>query len=57
MTLKGIPVVIFSAADTPSDQRKSLSLGASAHIGKPCSYDGYLEVLREVVKMIPQRNA
>jgi CheY-like chemotaxis protein len=57
IALKGISVIVFSAADTPSDQRKSLSLGASAHIGKPGSYDGYLKVLREVVKMIPQRNA
>jgi CheY-like chemotaxis protein len=50
IALKGIPVVVFSAADNPSDQKKSLSLGAFAHIGKPCSYDGYLKVLREVVK-------
>jgi CheY-like chemotaxis protein len=56
IALKGIPVVVFSAADTPSDQRKSLSLGAFAHIGKPHSYDGYLKVLGAVVKMIPQRD-
>jgi CheY-like chemotaxis protein len=57
VALKSIPVVVFSATDAPSDQRKSLSLGASAHIGKPCSYDGYLKVLREVIEMIPKRQA
>jgi two-component system response regulator len=57
IALKAIPVVVFSAANTLSDQRRSLSLGAFAHIGKPSSYDGYLKVLREVVKMIPQRGA
>jgi two-component system, chemotaxis family, response regulator Rcp1 len=49
-----IPVVIFSTADGRSDIEKSLSLGATAHFGKPWTWDGYQTVLRQVVDMIPR---
>jgi CheY-like chemotaxis protein len=52
--LRDIPVIVFSAADSPDDRRKSLSFGALAHFGKPSSYEGYLFVLRLIVKMIPR---
>ena len=51
--LKQIPVVIFSTADGRLDREKSLSLGASAHIGKPLTLEGYEKALRHVVSMIP----
>ncbi len=53
VALKDIPVVVFSSADTPSERKKSLSLGAFAHIGKPSSYDAYVFILRKIVNMIP----
>jgi chemotaxis family two-component system response regulator Rcp1 len=48
-----IPVVIFSTADDRSDRERSLALGASSHIGKPRTLDGYQRVLQQVVAMIP----
>lgn len=55
--LKHIPVVIFSSMNAPSAQRKSLALGALAHICKPSSYEDYLEVLREIINMIPKQKS
>jgi chemotaxis family two-component system response regulator Rcp1 len=50
---KHIPVVIFSTADGLRDREKSLSLGAISHIGKPLTLEGYENILRQVVGMIP----
>jgi two-component system, chemotaxis family, response regulator Rcp1 len=50
---KHIPVVIFSTADGHRDRERSLALGASGHIGKPLTLEGYQSVLRQVVDMIP----
>jgi two-component system, chemotaxis family, response regulator Rcp1 len=53
--LRDIPVIVFSGLDGPDDRRKSLSLGASAHFGKPSSYEDYLFVVRQIIKMIPRK--
>jgi CheY-like chemotaxis protein len=53
-SLRHIPVVVFSTADTIVDRKTSLSLGAVAHIGKPADYFGYLIALRRIVGMIPK---
>jgi CheY-like chemotaxis protein len=53
-SLKHIPVVVFSTADTIPDRKTSLSLGAAAHIGKPADYIGYLDALRKIIGMIPR---
>jgi two-component system, chemotaxis family, response regulator Rcp1 len=50
---KHIPVVIFSTADGHRDREKSLARGASRHIGKPSTWEGYQRVMRQVVEMIP----
>jgi two-component system, chemotaxis family, response regulator Rcp1 len=54
-SLTHIPVVVFSADDTFRDKANSLSHGAFAHIGKPRDYRGYREVLREIIKILPQK--
>jgi CheY-like chemotaxis protein len=54
-SLTHIPVVVFSAADACRDKANLLSRGAFAHIGKPRDYQGYREVLRNIIKMIPER--
>jgi chemotaxis family two-component system response regulator Rcp1 len=53
-SLKHIPVIVFSTANTLLDKKTSLSLGAVAHIGKPADYFGYLNALRKIIGMIPQ---
>ena len=55
-SLTHIPVVVFSIADAFRDKANSLSRGAFAHMMKPCDHQGYKEVLREIVKMLPQKH-
>jgi two-component system, chemotaxis family, response regulator Rcp1 len=50
-----IPVFILSTADNQANIEKSLSLGASGHIGKPRTWDGYQTFLRQMVDMISKR--
>jgi two-component system, chemotaxis family, response regulator Rcp1 len=52
--LKGIPVVVFSTSARQIDKQKSLSLGALAHFGKPWTYTGYEETMREIVQLMPR---
>jgi CheY-like chemotaxis protein len=54
-SLTHIPVVVLSASDTFRDKSNSLSRGAFAHIGKPHDYQGYREVLRDIVRIIPHK--
>jgi CheY-like chemotaxis protein len=49
-----VPVVIFSTADGRRERERSLALGASGHLAKPTTWDGYQRAVRQVVDMIPR---
>ena len=45
--LHDIPVVIFTSSGAASDRRKSMALGASKHLTKPSSFDGFVEAIKD----------
>ena len=51
-SLTHVPVVVFSSEDTFRDKANSLSRGAFAHMRRPNDYQGYREVLREIIKLL-----
>lgn len=46
--LRRIPVVIFSTSSAEDEARDCLAAGAAAFIGKPSSYSGLLDVVRQL---------
>jgi CheY-like chemotaxis protein len=45
----GIPVVVFSSSDRPSDRTQSLDLGAVEYVHKPLSFLEFRETIRRLV--------
>lgn len=54
--LKNIPIIIFSANDTPEYEVKSLKLGADVFIKKPCSIEKLLDAIHSLLSM-PSRSS
>ncbi len=54
--LKNIPIIVFSANDTPEYEVKSLNLGADVFIKKPCSIEKLLDTIQSLLSM-PSRSS
>ncbi len=54
--LKNIPIIVFSANDTPEYEVKSLKLGADVFIKKPCSIEKLLDTIQSLLSM-PSRSS
>jgi len=48
-----IPVVIFSTSHSEKDQEISNRLGAVSYLQKPFHYDGYREVVKIFISLLP----
>lgn len=46
--MKTMPVVMLTSSREESDLLRSYDLGTNAYVVKPMSYEGFIEVLREV---------
>jgi DNA-binding response OmpR family regulator len=54
--LKNIPIIVFSANDTPEYEVKSLKLGANVFLKKPCSIEKLLDTIQSLLSM-PSRSS
>lgn len=44
----GIPVIMLTSSDEPSDLRESYRLGANAYVCKPVDFDEFVAVMRDL---------
>jgi len=48
-TGNGIPVVVFSSSNDPTNKAEALKLGAKEFVQKPADLDGYTEAVRKIL--------
>ena len=46
--VRRVPVVIFTSSTEDSDRAQCYENGCNSYLEKPHSYDGYVELMREV---------
>jgi CheY-like chemotaxis protein len=51
--LSGIPVVILSTSENGMDQEVSKLLGAVSYYKKPFHYDGYKQIIQQMLPFLP----
>jgi CheY-like chemotaxis protein len=54
--IKWLPVVIFTASDSPQDMKQGYDLGANSLIVKPTAYKDLVECIRELIHYWFERN-
>lgn len=52
VSLKDIPVIIFSSSSAEKDKIKALELGAAAYFIKPVDYDAYIATVESFLGII-----
>jgi CheY-like chemotaxis protein len=56
VTLKTIPVVIFTSSQRERDVRESYELGANAYVVKPIDYEKFSDAIRDIQTFWTDRN-